>query len=112
MLGVFLLGMFTRRRGSDAGNMIAITIGLITTIVLGGLHIDLANLIAGPNRYALPVWLPKVAFTWFALIGAAVVFIVGVLFSTPQRVLDQAEHRKEQARHDDRPLALREGPIQ
>ena len=39
MLGVFLLGMFTRARGSDRGNMIAITVGLITTIVLGELHV-------------------------------------------------------------------------
>src|SRR5688500_4929259 len=44
MLGVFLLGMLTRGRGSDVGNMIAISLGLVATIVLGGLHIDLANL--------------------------------------------------------------------
>jgi Na+/proline symporter len=54
MLGVFLLGMFTRSRGSDRGNMIAITIGLIATIVLGHLHVELANLIAGPGVYAAP----------------------------------------------------------
>ena len=46
MLGVFLLGMFTRGRGSDRGNLLAITIGLVITIVLGGLHVYAANLIA------------------------------------------------------------------
>src|SRR5688500_3849030 len=45
MLGVFLIGMFTRRRGSDTGNMIAITLGLATTIYLGGLHVDLMRLL-------------------------------------------------------------------
>src|SRR5262249_16369798 len=45
MLGVFLIGMFTRTRGSDGGNMIAITVGLATTIYLGGLHNDFFNLV-------------------------------------------------------------------
>src|SRR5690242_12946773 len=35
MLGVFLIGMFTERRGSDAGNLIAISAGLLATIVVG-----------------------------------------------------------------------------
>ena len=50
MLGVFLIGMFTRRRGSDRGNMVAITAGLATTIVLGGLHVEIANLLSGLLR--------------------------------------------------------------
>jgi len=53
MLGVFLLGMFTRTRGSDLGNVIAITAGLATTIYFGGLHVDLANLVGSdiwPSR--------------------------------------------------------------
>ncbi|MEA2736051.1 MAG: solute:Na+ symporter, family, partial [Humisphaera sp.] len=108
MLGVFLLGMFTKRRGSDAGNMIAITLGLIATIVLGHLHVELANLVAGPGKYAAPHWLPKVAFTWFALIGATVVVIVGFLFRTPEHVIIAAARTRESARGDDRPMALRE----
>lgn len=112
MLGVFLLGMFTRARGSDAGNIIAITIGLITTIVLGELHIYAANLAAPlfgiEGTYVRPSWLPKVAFTWFALIGAAAVVIVGVLFRTPAHVLEGAKQRREEARRgEDIPLALR-----
>jgi Na+/proline symporter len=114
MLGVFLLGMLTRRRGSDVGNMIAITVGLVTTIVLGELHIYLANLVAplfgGTASFVRPAWLPKVAFTWFAMIGAVVVFAIGALFSTPEPVLEGAAAKKQQAMHgDDRPLALREG---
>jgi len=112
MLGVFLLGMLTKRRGSDFGNMIAITLALITTIVLGELHIYIANLLTGAPAesptYVRPGWLPKVAFTWFALIGAVVVFVVGVLFRTPQKVLEEAEVKREQAqRAEEKPLALR-----
>jgi len=113
MLGVFLLGMFTKRRGSDAGNMIAITVGLATTIILGELHIYAANLLApliSPNTtFFRPAWLPKVAFTWFALIGAVVVVIVGLFFRTPQEVIDLATQTKADAQSgDDRPVALRE----
>ena len=107
MLGVFLLGMFTRRRGSDPGNMLAITLGLIATIVLGHLHIELANLIYGANTYKPPAWLPKVAFTWFALIGAVVVVLVGVFFQTPQHILEAAQRKRAEAHQDDRPVALR-----
>src|SRR5205814_303782 len=64
MLGVFLLGMLTKRRGSDMGNLIAITIGLITIIYLGGLHVDLAHLLGIGAHVRPPA--TKVAFTWFA----------------------------------------------
>src|SRR4029450_10634695 len=78
MLGVFLLGMLTHRRGSDSGNLIAITVGLTITVLLGDLHTILANLIAPlfghPANFTRWDWMPKVAFTWFALIGAVVVF--------------------------------------
>jgi solute:Na+ symporter, SSS family len=112
MLGVFLLGMFTRRRGSDTGNMIAITAGLATTIVLGGLHVDLANLVASmfgsDRRFGRPTWLPSVAFTWFALLGAVMVVAVGGFFRTPAATLEAAKRRAEDAsRGDERPLALR-----
>ena len=111
MLGVFLLGMFTRTRGSDGGNLIAITLGLVATIVLGELHVVIANLVApllgSDVVYARPAWLPKVAFTWFALIGAVVVFFVGLLFRTPEQVREKAERIAREAAHDDRPMALR-----
>src|SRR5688572_20567784 len=107
MLGVFLLGMFTRRRGSDVGNMIAITVGLFATIVAGHLHVELANLYYGPGTFAAPKWLPKVAFTWYALIGAVVVVIVGLFFRTPDHVLTEARRRREEAHMDERPVALR-----
>ncbi len=111
MLGVFLLGMFTRRRGSDRGNMVAITIGLLVTTVLGELHIYAANLVApmlGINKvFVRPAWLPVVSFTWFTVVGAVVVFAVGIFFRTPQRQIDAALRIAEEANRDDRPIALR-----
>jgi Na+/proline symporter len=112
MLGVFLVGMFTRRRGSDAGNVLAITLGLASTVVLGGLHLDLANLVApafgSPANFVRPRWLPEVSFTWFGLVGSAVVFVVGILFRTPAAVLDAARQKAIQAQTgEDKPMALR-----
>jgi len=49
-----------------------------------------------------------VAFTWFALIGAVVTFLVALIFRTPRAVLDQAAIVRERAKGDDRPIALRE----
>src|SRR5688572_5530699 len=113
MLGVFVLGMFTTSRGSDRGNIIAITAGLIATVILGELHVIAANLVAplvgAEANFVRPPWLPKVAFTWFALIGAAVVLAVGLLFRTPQEVRDNAKRIAEEATRDDRPMALRDG---
>jgi Na+/proline symporter len=108
MLGVFLLGMITKRRGSDFGNIIAISAGLIVTIVLGELHITFAQLLGLAKDYVRPSWFPRVAYTWFALIGAVVVFIVGVFFETPQRVLEEAQITRDQASQSEAtPLALR-----
>ncbi|MFN3653599.1 MAG: sodium:solute symporter [Armatimonadota bacterium] len=114
MLGVFLIGMLTPNRGSDTGNIIAVTCGLAATIVTGELHIYFANLAAPlfgmePTTFAAPAWLPKVSFTWYALIGALVVFLVGILFRTPEKVLERARRQAEEAQSgDDRPMALRE----
>jgi SSS family transporter len=106
MLGVFLLGMLTKSRGSDFGNIFAITIGLITTIYLGGLHVDLANLFGFGHKVPPPII--KISFTWFALIGSTVVFFIGLFFQTPEDALDHARRQKEAAKtNDSTPLSLR-----
>lgn len=92
MLGVFLLGMLTRTRGSDGGNMIAVTFGLITIFVLSGRFFDAAQALHLPCYQ--PAWLPKIEFTWFALIGAMATFAVGLLFKTPQGVIDTAQAKR------------------
>jgi SSS family transporter len=105
MLGVFLIGMLTQRRGSDRGNMIAITCGILATIYLGNLHDDLLKLL-GLGRYHYPPPI-QVSFLWFALVGAVVVFIVGICFKTPGSVLENALRIQAEAGTDDRPMALR-----
>ena len=72
LLGIFLLGMLTRRRGCDSGNMIAMGAGFIAVISLELLsHFHL---------------IPPIAFPWRVTIGTLVTFITGALFPTPPQM--------------------------
>jgi SSS family transporter len=113
MLGVFLIGMFTTRRGSDAGNMLAITAGLAATVVVGKLHLTILNGIAPwlglAGTLQQPAWIPEVAFTWWAMVGALVVLAVGVLFRTPDAVRTAlARHARQAQLEEEVPLDLRD----
>lgn len=99
MLGVFLLGMFTKDRGSDKGNLLAISVGLLMTGFLGDLHIKVLDPLG--IKIAHPAWLPTISFTWFALIGSLTVFLVGVWFKTPPEVLAAAQRKAANADGDD-----------
>ena len=116
MLGVFLIGMFTERRGSDAGNMLAISAGLLATVIVGKLDVMIVNgvapLLGFDGTYQHPAFIPEVSFTWWAMIGALVVFSVGVLFRTPAPVLESAARHADHAQTgDDVPVALRDAPL-
>ncbi len=114
MLGVFLIGLLTKNRGSDLGNLIAITVGLISMIFISGQHIDLLNLLhpvpAGAKPiYKLPDWMPVVSWTWFALSGALIVFSIGLLFPTPLAARSRVTTRlTPYATTPDKPHAHRE----
>src|SRR5882724_10098078 len=117
MLGVFLIGMFTERRGSDAGNIIAISAGLFATVVVGKLDVMIVNgaasLLGFDGTFTHPASIPEVSFTWWAMIGALVVFCVGALFRTPEPVLaSAARHADEAQSGEDVPLALREAGLE
>lgn len=75
LLGMFLIGMLTRTRGNDNGNLIAMLCGFITVLLVSGT----ANTIFGWLGIA-PLPLPKIAFTWYIMFGCIVTFLVGVAF--------------------------------
>jgi SSS family transporter len=112
MLGVFLLGMLTKGRGSDRGNMIAITWGLMITIFSGGLHVAILELFPFSRDlqivHAMREWQNNhvsVSFMWFGVVGAVSVFLVGLLFKTPASAIAHAE------RHAAMADAGEEGPM-
>jgi Na+/proline symporter len=77
LLGVFLIGMLTRTRGNDFGNLIAMLCGFVTVLILSGAVNTLLGWFGLP-----PLPIPKIAFTWYIMFGSIVTFLVGVLFRT------------------------------
>ena len=66
LLGIFLLGMLTKSRGNDLGNVLAMLAGFAAVIALE---------LLGRNGI-----LPPIAFPWRVTIGTAVTFLVGACF--------------------------------
>lgn len=70
LLGIFLLGMLTRSRGNDLGNVIAMLAGFAAVILL-----EIGS------RSGITV---AIAFPWRVTIGTLVTFAVGCCFRTPK----------------------------
>jgi solute:Na+ symporter, SSS family len=97
LLGVFLVGLLTKRRGSEAGNLFAMICGFLVVAVLSGLHNDIWTLLhpntAGSEHRVLwaPAWLPRIEFPWRIAFGAVVTFAVAVCFKTPEITVRSTE---------------------
>jgi Na+/proline symporter len=81
LLGVFLCGMFTKRRGNNFGNVLAMIIGFVVVAILSGLPNAIAG-IFGSKLYPQPTWLPVMEFPWWICFGTIVTFSVAILFRT------------------------------
>ena len=81
LLGVFLCGMFTKRRGNDLGNIIAMIIGVIVVAILSGLPNKITGLFGG-KLYTQPSWLPVMEFPGWICFGTIVTFSVAIVFRT------------------------------
>jgi solute:Na+ symporter, SSS family len=81
LLGVFLCGMFTRRRGNNLGNTIAMIVGFIFVAIISNLFNAIAG-VFGRVAYIRPTWLPAVEFPWWICFGTIITFSVAILFRT------------------------------
>ncbi len=75
LLGVFLLGTLTRR-ANEAGTIVGMIVGLGVNIFLWRQPVPIAFSFAGFHGV-----LPRIAWTWYVVIGTAITFCVGYLFS-------------------------------
>jgi Na+/proline symporter len=94
LLGVFLVGMITRRRGSNWGNVIAMVVGFVVVALLSGLHTDLAIVagLRGPLEPGERPWPGLVIeFPWRILFGTVVTAAIALLFPTPPAQLKVVE---------------------
>lgn len=83
LLGVFLLGMFTKTRGSDFGNYVAMIFGFIVVSLISGLPNQLIEL-AGGKPLAVFSSIPTVEFPWRIMFGSLSTFAVGLFFQRRQ----------------------------
>src|SRR3984893_8028911 len=84
VLGIFLAGMLTKKRGNNFGNILAMIIGFIVVTVLS----DLPNTIArafGEIAYVRPHWLPAMAFPCCICFGTIVTFFGAIPFRPARR---------------------------
>jgi Na+/proline symporter len=75
MLGVFLLGAITRR-ANEAGTIVGMIFGLGVNIFLWRQPAPIAFQVAGFHGV-----LPRIAWTWYVVIGTVTTFSFGYLFS-------------------------------
>ncbi len=89
LLGIFLVGMTTRSRGSCAGNLLAMLAGFIVVAFLSNLPNDVAKMFGGA-LYVPPPWLPIIEFPWRIAFGTVVTFAVAVCFRTEMAAVPRA----------------------
>jgi SSS family transporter len=82
LLGVFMVGLFTKNRGNDTGNLLGMLVGFLVVVYLSGLDQGVAALYGGAGL-TRPEWMPVVEFPWRIFFGTIVTFAVAVCFKTP-----------------------------
>jgi Na+/proline symporter len=112
LLAVFLLGMWTKRRGRDETNVVAMLCGIVSVLVFCKVKLPAINLVdlvltgrIEPQDWAfggwLPVWWPVIAFPWWVFVGSITCFTISLLFPTPLHRVEEAErqaHRGDQGK--------------
>lgn len=83
LLGIFMVGLFTKNRGNDFGNRLAMLAGFLVVAYLSGLDNDVCRLFGG-SGLSRPEWMPTIEFPWRILFGTLVTFLVAVGFRTPE----------------------------
>jgi solute:Na+ symporter, SSS family len=118
LLGVFLVGMLTKRRGRDGTNVLAMIAGIVAVLVLCKVRLpafDLVVLVSHgrlePADWTfsawLPPWWPEIAWSWWVFVGCSVCFIVSWSVPTPEDQVKLLE--KHLSRLDGEPMASRQG---
>jgi len=90
LLGIFLLGMTTKSRGTSGGNLMAMIIGFAVVAVLSDLPNDLAKMF-GTTAYRHQDWLPIIEFPWRIAFGTVATYAVAVCFRTPETIVAAME---------------------
>jgi SSS family solute:Na+ symporter len=93
LLGIFFVGMLTKRRGRDGGNWLAMLAGFVVVAILSGLPNNVIRIFGG-RPYAQPAWLPVVEFPWWIFFGTVTTFLVAVCFRSREEPVPAGKFTK------------------
>ncbi len=82
LLGIFIVALFTKNRGSETGNLIAMAAGIVFVAYLSNLPNDLWKMLGGRPLYANFAWLPVIEFPWRIMAGTIVTVAVALCFKS------------------------------
>ncbi|MBC7980147.1 MAG: hypothetical protein H7Y36_06250 [Armatimonadetes bacterium] len=83
LLGIFMVGLFTKTRGSEIGNLIAMVCGIIGVAYLSNMINDIWRMITGSALYVNFAWLPVIEFPWRIMAGTMITVAVAICFRKP-----------------------------
>jgi SSS family transporter len=90
LLGIFIVGLFTRDRGNEFGNAIAMLAGMIAVAYLSNLPNDIWKMLTGLSLYENFEWLPIIEFPWRIMFGTLVTTAVALCFRSQHAITQTA----------------------
>lgn len=84
LLGVFFVAVFTKTRGSDTGNVIAMLCGFAAVLFLSNGDLQMMTGFTARDGRGNVVPALVLSFPWRITLGTLVTFLVAVLFPTPE----------------------------
>lgn len=88
LLGIFIVALFTKNRGSETGNMIAMITGIVFVAFLSNLPNDLWKMFDGGMLYRNPAWFPIIEFPWRIMAGTLATVAVALCFRTKHPMVE------------------------
>jgi Na+/proline symporter len=82
LLGIFIVGLFTKTRGNEIGNIIAMVSGMIAVAYLSNLPNVVWDMLTGRPLYENFDWLPVIEFPWRIMAGTLVTTAVALCFKS------------------------------
>ncbi len=93
LLGIFMVALFTKNRGSETGNIIAMIAGIVFVAFLSNLPNDMWKMFGGGMLYKNPDWLPIIEFPWRIMAGTFATVAVALCFRTKVKSSTQSNER-------------------
>jgi SSS family solute:Na+ symporter len=82
LLGIFMVALFTKSRGSELGNGIAMAAGIGAVAILSDLPNAVWRMVAGGPLYSNFEWMPVIEFPWRIMFGTLVTVAVALCFGS------------------------------